>query len=70
MREIDLRTGSYYSNYFNNNKNNMKKLSSGIKTIVNLSDSKLGQSIHLKDDLDHLISINPFNVANTFNDFL
>ena len=48
----------------------MRKLSSGIKTIVNLSDSKLGQSIHLKDDLDHLISINPFNVANTFNDFL
>ena len=46
----------------------MKKLLPGIKAIVNLRDSKLGPSIHLKDDCDHLIN-NPVTVSNTFNDF-
>ena len=48
VQDIRYSKKQYYSNYFFQNKNNMKKLWSGIKAIINFNDNKLNPLINLK----------------------
>ena len=58
----------YLHNYFNTHKHNMKKLWSGIRSIVNISDNKTGINIsHLLQDGKEIDD--PQKMANIFNKF-
>ena len=58
----------YFNNYFNTHKNNMKKLWSGIRSIVNVSKNRNGIHIsHLLQDGKEVDD--PKKMANIFNNF-
>ena len=58
----------YFKNYFNTNKNNMKKLWAGIRSIVNVGENKCGIQIsHLTQDGKEIND--PQQMANIFNNF-
>ena len=58
----------YFNNYFNTHKNNMKKLWSGIRSIVNVSKNNNGIHIsHLLQDGKEVDD--PKKMANIFNNF-
>ena len=59
----------YFHNYFNIHKNNMKKLWSGVRSIVNISNNKTGVNIsNLLQDGKEIDD--PQKMANIFNKFL
>jgi hypothetical protein len=51
VRDIRNSKQQYYHKYFNQNQNNMKKLWSGIKSIINFSDNDLRAAIHQSPSL-------------------
>ena len=58
----------YFNNYFNTNKNNMKKLWAGIRSVVNVGENKCGIQIsHLTQDGKEIND--PQQMANIFNNF-
>ena len=58
----------YFYNYFNTHKNNMKKVWSGIRYIVNISGNKTGVNMpHLLQDGKEIDD--PQKMANIFNNF-
>ena len=58
----------HFNNYFNTNKNNMKKLWAGIRSIVNVGENKCGiQMSHLTQDAKEISD--PQQMANIFNNF-
>ena len=65
--EIRKSRNDYYNNYFNTHKNNMKKLWSGIRSIINVS-SKSGYCISqlIQDGKE---TDDPKTMANIFNKF-
>lgn len=56
VRDIRNSKQQYYHKYFNQNQNNMKKLWSGIKSIINFSDNNLRAAIHLDGINGNLIT--------------
>ena len=65
--EIRKRGNDYYNNYFNAHKNNMKKLWSGIRSIINVSSKSgycISQLIQDGKEID-----DPKKMANIFNKF-
>ena len=58
----------YFNDYFNTNKNNMKKLWAGIRSVVNVGENKCGIQIsHLTQDGKEIND--PQQMANIFNNF-
>ena len=58
----------YFHNYLNTHKNNTKKLWSGIRSIVNISDNKTGVNMaYLLQDSKEVDD--PQKMANIFNKF-
>ena len=65
--EIRKSGNDYYNNYFNTHKNNMKKLWSGIRSIINVSSKSgycISQLIQDGKEID-----DPKTMANIFNKF-
>ena len=65
--EIRKSRNDYYNNYFNTHKNNMKKLWSGIRSIINVSSKSgycISQLIQDGKEID-----DPKTMANIFNKF-
>ena len=67
IRELKKSKKSYYSKYFEENNNNIKKTWSGIREIVNLKNS----DIHIITQLNiNGVNLNNINdIVNNFNDF-
>ena len=57
----------YWSNYFENNKNNLKQTWNRIKNIVNIKNVVSSNSFHLKTN--NTIIEDPKDVNNSFNNF-
>ena len=66
-REIKKSKKNYYSQYFENNKNNIKKTWDGIRSIINIKKSKHAPITQLKVN-DKLIN-NQKEIAETLNNF-
>ena len=67
MMNNELRQNYY--DYFQENSNNMKRLWSGIKTIVSQKSSTSSSTVHkMKDDLGNVTS-DPSEISNIFNEF-
>ena len=66
-RELKKSKVEYYSQYFEDNNNNSKKLWEGIKSIINTKNSKLSNINQLK--INDEILDNPKEIVEAFNDF-
>ena len=66
-RELKKSKKKYYSEYFEENKMNIKKIWSGIREIVNLRNSKPHKLTQLK--VGGRTIINPKDVSNKLNEF-
>ena len=66
-RELKKSKVEYYSQYFEDNNNNSKKLWEGIKSIINMKNSKLSNINQLK--INDEILDNPKEIVEAFNDF-
>ncbi len=61
---------NFFYNYFQQNRNNMKELWSGIKSVISIKKSSNTNIINkLKDSYDNITS-DPAVIANFFNKFL
>ncbi len=66
--EIKQSKARYYYNYFHENNNNMKKLWSGIKTIISQKSTTPSTINKIKDDFGNITS-DPSDMSNIFNNF-
>ena len=66
-RELNKSKKEYYSNYFEDNKTNSKKVWEGIRSIINLKNSKNNTISQLKVN-ERLID-DPNEIAKSLNDF-
>ena len=66
--ELKESKARYYHNYFSTNSNNMKKLWSGIKTIISHKSFPSSAVNKIKDEAGNVTS-DPCKVTNIFNDF-
>ena len=66
--ELKKSKKSYFQNYFIVNRNSMKKLWHGIKSIISNKNSSFSNISKIKDKNGNLIS-NPSKIQNVFNDF-
>ena len=66
--ELKESKARYYHNYFATNSNNMKKLWSGIKTIISHKSSTSAAINKIKDKAGNVTS-DPCKITNIFNDF-
>ena len=66
--ELKESKASYFHNYFSTNSNNMKKLWSGIKTIISHKSSSSSAVNKIKDKAGNVTS-DPCKITNIFNDF-
>ena len=67
IRELKKSKKSYYSNYFEEHNNNIKKTWSGIREIVNLKNSDSYKVSQLK--INGVTIDNTNDIVNNFNDF-
>ena len=68
IRELKKSKKSYYSNYFEEHNNNIKKTWSVIREIVNLKNSDSYKVSQL--NINGVIIDNTNDIVNNFNDFL
>ena len=66
--ELKESKARYFHTYFSTNSQNMKKLWSGIKTIIS-HKSSTSSSINKIKDKDGNVTSDPFKMSNIFNDF-
>ena len=66
--ELKESKARYYHNFFSTNSNNMKKLWSGIKTIISHKSSTSAAFNKIKDKAGNVTS-DPCKITNIFNDF-
>ncbi len=66
--EIKKSKESYFHNFFSTNTQNMKKLWSGIKTIISHKSSN-SSSINKIKDMEGNVTSEPSEISNIFNDF-
>ena len=66
--ELKGSKARYFHNYFSTNSNNMKKLWSGIKTIISHKSSSFSAVNKIKDKAGNVTS-DPCKINNIFNDF-
>ena len=66
--ELKESKAQYFHDYFSTNSQNMKKLSSGIKTIIS-HKSSTSSSINKLKDKDGNVTSDPDKMSNIFNDF-
>ena len=66
--ELKESKAQYFHNYFSTNRQNMKKLWSGIKTIIS-HKSYTSSSINKLKDKDGNVTSDPNKLSNIFNDF-
>ena len=67
VSELRSNKIKYYNQYFTDHKCNMKKLWSGIKSIININNNRLhtmSQIVH-----DGQVINKPTEMANVFNDY-
>ena len=55
----------YFSNFFEENKNNIKKTWIAIRTIINTTISPKTPQLNVNSKINHL----PIDISNTFNNF-
>ena len=67
FRELKKSKKLYYSKYFEDNNNNIKKTWSGIREIVNLKNSDIHTITQL--NINGVNVINTNEIVNNFNDF-
>ena len=68
VNELREAKKKYYHQYFDDNKNNMKMLWTGIKNIISLKPGACNTISYLKDDDGSHIS-DPVKIANEFNNY-
>ena len=66
-RELKKSKKSYYKNYFEENKNNIKNTWKGIKSIINTNTSTSPKISQIK--IDGKVIDNPLGIASGFNNF-
>ena len=66
FKEIKKSKKLHYASYFNENKNNMKKIWDGIRSIVNIKNTISPKVAQINDN--GKIIDTPEEIASTFND--